>query len=86
MAGCPEVVASRWEVVDRAAPVVAEDYYRALAKDGDDDENDGRRNRRRSDDAPGILGSARALHAAMVKARDDGVNPMFWGTYVHYGA
>lgn len=76
MAGCAEVVASRWEVVDCAAPKVAEDYYRALAKDKG----------RGKDDAPGILGSARALHAATVKARDEGVNPMFWGTYVHYGA
>ena len=76
MAGCPEVVGSRWEVVDSAAPKIAEDYYRAMLH----------RSKDKGEDSPGVTGSARALHAAVIKAREEGVDAMFWGTYVHYGA
>jgi tetratricopeptide (TPR) repeat protein len=75
MLGCPEVVASRWEVVDASSPQIAEDFYRAL---GDECTAEC--------DVAGTLGFARALHASLKKARERELAPLFWGTYVHYGA
>ena len=72
MAWCPEVVASRWEVVDRAALRIAENFYCALEEGKGNHGNE-------NVQAPGTLGCARALHAAMVKARKEGMNPILRG-------
>jgi tetratricopeptide (TPR) repeat protein len=77
MKGVPEVVASRWEVVDELSVEVATWYYEALAGKGCDANRDVERG--------GALRSARALHEAVRTARQKGENAMYWGSYVHYG-
>ena len=78
MRGCAEVVASRWEVGDEAAVGLAEKVYRALKERGREEKGEG--------DGEGVIGLARALHVSLRKAREEGLSPLFWGSYVHYGA
>lgn len=77
MRGVPEVVASRWEVVDELSVEVAGWFYKALAGKDCDSNRDMK--------TSGTVGSARALHQAVKTARERGDNAMFWGSYVHYG-
>lgn len=78
MKGVPEVVASRWEVVDELSVEVSAWYYEALA---------GKRYDVNGDIKGGqALKSARALHKAVQTARLKVEDAIYWGSYVHYGA
>jgi hypothetical protein len=67
----PEVVASKWEVVDELSVEIATWYYQALASKGCDINGDA--------DTGGVLGSARALHEAVRTAKQRGRMPCIGG-------
>ena len=71
MAGVPNTVATWWEINDQEAVAVAEGFYGRL-RDGEGRIDVGR--------------AAGALRGALVEMRDEGVSPLVWGSYVHFGA
>ncbi|KAI0311356.1 hypothetical protein OF83DRAFT_1151312 [Amylostereum chailletii] len=71
MAGYPSVVATMWSIMDKDAPVIAEEFYLRLMKDGGD----------------GRSKVAYALHAAVKRLRDEVGEKNFvqWVPFIHIG-
>ena len=70
MAGVPYTVATLWNIEDNLSVEIANDFYISLI-DGQEEIDFGR--------------SAKALHSAVLKARERGVNVLLWGAFIHAG-
>lgn len=70
MAGVPYTVATLWKIEDNLSMEIANDFYISLI-DGQEEIDFGR--------------SAKALHSAVLKARERGVNVLLWGAFIHAG-
>lgn len=71
MAGVPYTVATLWNIEDNLSVEIANDFYTSLIE-GQEVIDFGR--------------SAKALHSAVLKARERGVNILLWGAFIHAGA
>jgi hypothetical protein len=80
MAGVPYVVATWWEIVDEVAVDISRTFYEQLGI-GSNFETQAS-----NCHGFGLSKSAEALHASIQKMRRDGVSPLLWGAYVHFGA
>ena len=69
MAGVPYAVATLWNIEDNLSVEIANDFYTSLIIE---DEIDFGR-------------SAKALHSAVFKARERGVDVLLWGAFIHAG-
>ena len=70
MAGVPYTVATLWNIEDNLSVEIANDFYISLIE-GQEEIDFGR--------------SAKALHSAVLKARERGVNVLLWGAFIHAG-
>ena len=70
MAGVPYTVATLWNIEDNLSVEIANDFYTSLIE-GREEIDFGQ--------------SAKALHSAVLKARERGVNVLLWGTFIHAG-
>ena len=70
MAGVPYTVATLWNIEDNLSVEIANDFYVSLIE-GQEEIDFGR--------------SAKALHSAVLKARERGVNALLWGAFIHAG-
>ena len=70
MAGVPYTVATLWNIEDNLSVEIANDFYLSLI--GGQEEIDFGR-------------SAKALHSAVLKARERGVDVLLWGAFIHAG-
>ena len=92
MAGVPHVVGTRWEIMDEPAVKMADNFYSGLKREdgleggGGEEESRSTRNSLRAGVGLDLARSAEALRNAMLIAREEGVSPLLWGAYVHFGA
>jgi CHAT domain-containing protein len=70
MAGVPHCVATWWSIEDETSSTLAERFYGHLMN------GDGEIQFERT---------AYVLHQSIQSLRDDGVDPLFWAAYCHYG-
>ncbi|KDR73008.1 hypothetical protein GALMADRAFT_745166 [Galerina marginata CBS 339.88] len=71
MAGVPHTIASSWNIDDSMSVQIASDFYSYLCVE------------------QGVFDfskSAEALHSSTMKARNEGVDPLLWGAFIHSGA
>ena len=78
MAGVPYTVASLWSIEDRVSATIAKDFYEVLTL------GDGAH--QSCEEVIEFGRTAEALHEAIVKARNNGVDALLWGAFVHSGA
>lgn len=72
MAGIPCVVGTWWKIIDQKGAEMAKMFYENLVE-----------GQTAIDTRQG--NAARALHGAVAKMRNDGVDPFVWGAYAYYG-
>ncbi|KAK5947929.1 hypothetical protein OHC33_011034 [Knufia fluminis] len=72
MAGIPSVVGTWWKIMDDKATEMARTFYKNLVKG-------------QVGIVAGQGNAARALHDAVVKTRNEGVDPFIWGAYAYFG-
>ena len=71
MAGVPYTIATLWNIEDNLSVEIANDFYISLIEGQEEKIDFGR--------------SAKALHSAVLKARERGVDVLLWGTFIHAG-
>ncbi|KAJ3504053.1 hypothetical protein NLJ89_g8140 [Agrocybe chaxingu] len=69
-AGVPYAVATLWSIEDRSTVDIATSFYSRLAEGSEID----------------FSRSAEALHYAVMQARNRGIDPLLWASFVHFGA
>ena len=69
MAGYQGVIATMWSIQDSDGPIVTEEFYKHLWKDG----------------KPDVTQAAYALHYAVKKLRKESTSSLQWVPFIHMG-
>jgi len=70
MAGVPNAIATWWPIIDAYTVRVSTDFYTGL---------------KNSDGFLNIANAAESMHHVTMTMRDEGLSPLIWGAYVHFG-
>ncbi|KAF8854327.1 hypothetical protein BDZ45DRAFT_676980 [Acephala macrosclerotiorum] len=70
MAGVPNVIATWWPILDAYSARVSRDFYTGLKNE---------------EGILNIANAAESMHCATMSMRNEGLSPLIWGAYVHFG-